>query len=180
MVKCNNCGYVFKTKEREIGKPEKKRELCQHCEEELKLRKAKLQEIWNGFRNGTIVDELCVCGHSKLDHQDTLGIGHGACMKCKCKRFRWDKFIMEDEKFKAMGYSLTNTIKTYSVDFAFGDSQYSGTVNLITTDVGGQKTYEKEVLNILQGDYVHEIKDQQLYDKLKNWLLKEWMPKKGE
>jgi len=48
---------------------------------------------------GTIVDEMCACGHKRSDHCDRYETGHGACqfVRCSCEQFSWQAFIFESE-----------------------------------------------------------------------------------
>jgi hypothetical protein len=39
--------------------------------------------------------ELCTCGHERIEHGNNTEVGHGQCIvrDCKCKRFRWKKWL---------------------------------------------------------------------------------------
>lgn len=49
--------------------------------------------------NGYIVDEVCVCGKLRSEHQpQDTGVremdGHGACPESFCGQFTWKKFVL--------------------------------------------------------------------------------------
>ena len=54
---------------------------------------------------GTVVDELCRCGHFRSQHVDTVAFGHGMCIACTesnarlaCGRFSWMSFVFAQVK----------------------------------------------------------------------------------
>jgi len=51
--------------------------------------------MWEPLANGkVIIDEWCVCGHKRSEHENTLFVkGHGPCMKCHCIKFTWKESI---------------------------------------------------------------------------------------
>ena len=40
-------------------------------------------------------DEMCVCGHLKSLHKDTISKGHGCCRICKCVKFTFTDFVIK-------------------------------------------------------------------------------------
>ena len=41
-----------------------------------------------------VLDELCTCGCYRSQHIDTVEIGHGFCLQCKCIQFTWKGFLV--------------------------------------------------------------------------------------
>lgn len=57
---------------------------------------------------GTVIDEVCVCGHLRSQHTSTFGWGHGECcvlvpddhgrtkkLDCNCKKFAWAAHVLQ-------------------------------------------------------------------------------------
>lgn len=52
---------------------------------------------------GTVTDELCVCGHLRSQHAHTFAWGHGACvatgvMACPCEKFSWSRHVLAGQE----------------------------------------------------------------------------------
>lgn len=45
---------------------------------------------------GKIVDEVCLCGALRSEHEDTLAYGHGPCPDNRCTKFTWAGFVSDD------------------------------------------------------------------------------------
>ena len=40
------------------------------------------------------IDEMCTCGHLRVEHTDTVEKGHGRCThECDCQKFTWTRFL---------------------------------------------------------------------------------------
>lgn len=44
-------------------------------------------------------NDMCTCGHTRVNHNDTQDLGHGECLaeNCRCKRYTWTS--KENEKW---------------------------------------------------------------------------------
>ena len=50
------------------------------------------------IKDKIILDELCICGHSKKSHGITNLDNHGGeCNQCRCQLYTWGKFVFYEE-----------------------------------------------------------------------------------
>ena len=72
--------------------------------ENAKVRERKRKENFDVMYAGEIIDgkqvidEWCKCGHTRRQHEDTSGLGHGPCTICDCPQFTWAGWIFGELK----------------------------------------------------------------------------------
>lgn len=58
---------------------------------------------------------VCMCTHvgdgDHSDHYDTLGSGHGACRKCDCQQFSWERYMTQQEEQEYLTQSLIESLQ---------------------------------------------------------------------
>lgn len=50
---------------------------------------------------GTVIDEVCTCGHKRSAHDDTVAYGHGRChmqKTCPCQKFSFAERLFDVAK----------------------------------------------------------------------------------